>query len=177
MRSAYASRIPGLNSQALLNGVMFNITWLIIVSSHSSTISVLAAAAHLLLHKVLMGVKPAEWRLIALVTALGIGLDHLLFGVGFFVLPSQSGTPPLWLLALWPVLATTLMHAFATLQTKVWLAALLGGIGGAASYTAGTRLTDIAFFSETLGPMLTGLLWACLFPLLLALAARSARAQ
>ncbi len=57
------------------------------------------------------------------------------------------------------------------------MAALLGAIGGVASYTAGTRLTEVAFGYGLYGPIIIGLLWAALFPGLLELAAVLSRAE
>ena len=73
---------------------------------------------------------------------------------------------PFWLSCLWPVLATTMMHAFSGLQKHLLMAAVLGAVGGTLSYLAGTRLTDVAFGSPVAGPVAIGLLWAALFPML-----------
>jgi hypothetical protein len=78
----------------------------------------------------------------------------------------------LWLACLWPVFATTLMHTFAGLQNRVFLAVVFGALGGALSYTAGVRLTTIEFGSPLWGPFILGALWAVVFPLLLVFAAR-----
>jgi hypothetical protein len=47
----------------------------------------------------------------------------------------------------------------------------VGAIGGAASYVAGTRLSDVAFASPFWGPIIMAITWAIVFPSLL-LAAR-----
>ena len=41
------------------------------------------------------------------------------------------GAPP-WILALWAVFPLTLTRSLSVLQSRPWLAALLGGFGGAA---------------------------------------------
>ena len=155
----------------LVNGTMFNLTWLGIVMTHSAIYAPLFAALHLVIHFIVMGKGWPELRVIVVVTALGSLLDQLLFRVGVFTGTSLSVLPPLWLSCLWPVLASTLLHAFASLRGRYLLAGLFGAIGGAVSYTAGTRLTEVAFGSGLYGPMITGLLWAALFPGLLELAA------
>ncbi len=62
------------------------------------------------------------------------------------------------------------MHAFAGLNGKPLLAAAVGGVGGAASYIAGTRLTQVSFAADISGPMILALLWAVIFPIALAIA-------
>lgn len=130
---------------------------------------------HLCIHLALVGSNQRELQLIACVAVLGVLVDQLLFRSGVFTVLGQAAWPPLWMTCLWPVLATTLMHAFRSLQQRPLLSSVLGAVSGAASYTAGTRLTDVAFFSEFWGPLMLGALWAALFPLLLLLAARLER--
>ncbi|MEH6568487.1 MAG: DUF2878 domain-containing protein [Halioglobus sp.] len=164
----------------LLNGMMFNLAWLGIVMTHSVVYAPLFAALHLVIHFIVMGKGFPELRVIGVVTVLGCLLDQLLFRVGVFTGAGLSVLPPLWMACLWPVLASTLLHAFSTLRGRYFLSAFLGAIGGAVSYTAGTRLTEVAFGSAVYGPMAVGLLWAMLFPALLDLAdvlSRSGRAN
>jgi hypothetical protein len=153
----------------LLNGLMFNVTWLIIVTTESALIAPVVALLHLLIHFAVMGKGYIEVRVILQVALLGAVVDQILFYFQVFVVAGQAALPPLWLTCLWPVLATTLMHAFSGLQNRYVLAALLGGIGGAASFIAGTRLTSVSFDSVFWGPVVIGVLWAIVFPLLLQL--------
>ena len=84
-----------------------------------------------------------------------------------------AGVPapsPWWLSCLWPVLGTTLMHAFSTLQQRLILASIVGAAGGTASYLGGTRLSDIDFGDPIFGPMTIALIWAIAFPAMLAAA-------
>jgi hypothetical protein len=153
----------------LLNGLMFNVTWLVIVTSESAVVAPILAGIHLLIHFAVMGKGYIELRVIAQVTLIGVLLDQLLFHFQVFTESGQAALPPLWITCLWPVLATTFMHAFSGLQSRYVLASLLGGIGGAASFIAGTRLTNVAFESAFFGPIVIAVLWAVIFPLLLQL--------
>jgi hypothetical protein len=153
----------------ILNGLMFNVTWLVIVTSESPVVAPVVALLHLLIHFAVMGKGYIELRVIAQVTLIGVVLDQLLFYFQVFNVSGQAALPPLWITCLWPVLATTFMHAFSGLQSRYVLAALLGGIGGAASFIAGTRLTSVAFESALYGPLVIAVLWAVIFPLLLQL--------
>ena len=152
----------------LLNGLMFNGAWFAIVTTESAVVAPILAALHLLIHFAVMGKGFIELKVVAQVTLIGLVLDQLLFYVNVFNMGgSSSALPPLWLSCLWPVLATTFMHAFAGLQNRYWLASVLGAVGGALSFIAGTSLTSVAFESDLYGPVIIGALWALLFPLLL----------
>ena len=151
----------------LANGVLFNISWLLIVSTHSIFLAPAIAALHLLVHFTFMGRGLVEARLVLWVTLVGFLLDQVLFTVGVFTVAGQLSFAPLWINCLWPVLATTLMHAFSGLQQRLVLAIVVGAIGGAASYVAGTRLSDIAFASLFWGPIIMAITWAIVFPSLL----------
>lgn len=152
----------------LANGTLFNLSWLAIVLTHSALLGPVIVLLHLAVHFRFFAYGMVEAKYILIVAVAGLLLDQLLFLSG--VLASAGGAllAPLWLSCLWPVLATTMMHAFSGLQTRRSLAALVGAIGGALSYMAGTRLSDVAFGSEFWGPIALGIAWAVLFPALLA---------
>ena len=154
------------------NAVLFNLSWFAILVTHSSVIALAILVLHLALPFALLGKGRSEAVLIAGVTLVGAALDQLLFLTGVFTLAGQSALAPFWLACLWPVFATTLMHAFDGLQRRPVLAAAAGALGGALSYIAGARLTAVEFSSPLWGPLVIALLWAVLFPLLLKCAAR-----
>ena len=154
----------------LLNGVMFNVAWLGIVMSQSAIIAPAVAALLLISHFALMGEGYRELRFIAGFALVGVCIDQLLFRVGVFTVAGSIAGPPLWITCLWPALGTTFMHAFAGLNGRPLLAATVGGVGGAASYIAGTRLTQVAFAADISGPIILAVLWAVIFPIALAIA-------
>lgn len=177
MRLAYTRGVLALITWVkAANGLLFNLSWLAIVVSSSALVAPLVAIAHLVVHGVFIGLKRREPLFIALVAVSGLALDHALFGAGVFVIDGAAATAPLWLSCLWPVLATTLMHAFESLQKHLLLAAVVGAVGGAASYIAGTRLSDVAFADATLGPVILAALWFVWMPLLLVVARRMSAA-
>ena len=150
---------------ALANGIAFNISWLAIVGTGSNLIAPAVVLVHLLCHLSLLG-KPREYLVIAAVTVAGALLDQVIFALG--ILKVEGGTvAPFWLSCLWPVLATTLLHAFSFLQGRWALAAAFGAVGGCGSYLAGTRISVVEFGSDLYSPMIIALLWAVLLPLLL----------
>ena len=154
----------------LVNGVLFNIAWLGIVMSQSPFIAPALVAALLALHFSLMGRGLKELRFIVGFALVGVCVDQLLFRTGVFTVAGSIVSPPLWMTCLWPALGTTFMHAFAGLSGKPFFAATVGGFGGAASYIAGTRLTQVNFASDISGPMILAVLWAIIFPIALAVA-------
>ena len=171
-RGARLMRNRGMVPFMLINATMFHNSWFLIVFTHSNQLAPLVVAGHLMLHFLLVGANPREVKFIAAVSAFGLLLDHIMFRAGLFQLAGASAPPPIWLTCLWPVLATTFCHAFSGLQQRLVLAAVLGAVGGTGSYIAGTRLTEVMFFSDVFGPAIIAVLWAGLFPALLIAAQR-----
>ncbi len=160
---------------SLINGLMFNTTWFAIVLTESAIFAPILALLHLAIHFWVMGRGLVEAKLVLQVTMFGLLLDQLLFWAGVFTVNGYSTLPPLWMTCIWPVLATTFMHAFSGLQRRHLLAALFGAVGGVASFTAGTRLTAVAFGSDYFGPVIMAIIWAIIFPFLLEIARRNSR--
>lgn len=160
---------------SIINGLMFNITWLVIVTSESAVIAPFAALLHLLIHFAVMGKGYIELKVVFQVALIGVVVDQLLFYFQVFTVAGSAALPPVWMFCLWPVLATTVMHAFSALQGRHLLAAVLGGVGGVASFIAGTRMTGVEFASALFGPAIIAVVWAGLFPLLLQLPRLNAR--
>lgn len=152
--------------------MLFNLSWLAIVITHSVVIAPAVVLLHCAIHFTILGTRRGELQLVLMVLVLGLLVDQLLFRLGIFTVLGQASLPPLWMTCLWPVLGTTLMHAFKILQHRPVLSSALGAFSGSASYIAGTRITDVAFFSELWGPLVLAALWAMLLPLLLLLAAK-----
>ena len=158
----------------IYNGLAFNVGWLAIVTGESTSWALLVVAVYLSLHFLLLSRASGEWMMIGAIALFGAGLDQILFAAGLFQVNQQWSLAPLWLTCLWPLLASTLSHAFSGLQERLMLAAVLGTIGGGLSYIAGVRLTDVNFSDPLWGPALIAALWAIIFPCL-AFVARQVR--
>ncbi len=156
--------------QKVGNGLLFNISWLAIVTSHSALIAPLVVVVHLTIHQLWIGRGLRELQFVTGCTLFGLLLDQLLFALGIFTLDGQTALAPVWLTCLWPVLATTFDHAFVSLQRQLTLASILGGIGGIMSYYAGTSMSAVGFADPVYGPAIIGALWAALFPAIAAVA-------
>jgi len=154
----------------LFNGLLFNLSWFAIVYTHSDYLAVGIAAAHILVHFSVMGYGLPEFRLVSYITFFGVLFDQAMFASGVFSTANGNPFAPLWLSCLWPILGTTLMHAFRGLQHNLLLAMILGGVGGAASYTLGARLSDIDFTDPAWGLRFIAITWAIVFPSMLLIA-------
>ncbi|WP_437179974.1 DUF2878 domain-containing protein [Pseudomonas fakonensis] len=138
---------------------------------------VLGAQRPWLLLPVLMGLAlhlrlspSGEAKALCRVALLGWLLDSLLAALGVFAF--DAWPLPLWLALLWLVLASGLRHSLAWAGRPLWLGALAGAVGGPLAYLGGARLADVAL---PLGPLVTALLlaglWALVLPLLVRIAA------
>lgn len=163
-----------------LNLVAFQAGWWALVLTAAQDRPVLGLGVVALLLAWHLGrVRPlgAEALLLGLAALIGFGFDSLLLVSGWV---SFSGgdlagglgpdLPPLWMTALWANFATTLNVSLVSLQTRPWLAALLGLVGGPAAYWGGAQLGAMTFLDPTSGLIALALGWAILTPLLLALA-------
>jgi hypothetical protein len=117
----------------------------------------------------------AESRLLFRALLIGLMWENFLTLSGLLVYP--TGQPlgilaPIWILAMWPLLAITLNVSLRWLKGKPWLAALFGGIGGPLAFLAGERLGAVMFPDMYLAMAVLALGWACLFPLMTKLAER-----
>ena len=153
-------------SHSVVNGLMFNLSWLAIVATHSDRLAPIIVTVHLFVHFVLWRGGWREALLVLGVSAFGLLFDRLLFASGIMLQDSGATAAPLWFSCLWPVFATTLFHLFSFLMRRPALAIPLGAMGGSASYLAGSRLADVHFASVPEGPVLLAIAWAFMLPLL-----------
>ncbi|MBV4477233.1 DUF2878 domain-containing protein [Pseudomonas sp. B2M1-30] len=161
--------------ERLANAVLFQVGWLACVLGGNS-LWLLLALAVLVIHLRWISGWAVEGRLILSVVIVGTAVDSVLRTVGVFEFKDLSPLIPLWLMLLWALLATTLRHCLQWSARPIWLASLLGALGGALSYYAGGQLAGVRFPHGELPTLIgIGLLWAMLFPLLHYMAARLTR--
>ena len=100
-----------------------------------------------------------DLSLMATAIVLGLLVDGGLIrtGLASYAAPWPSGGwAPAWILALWATFAMTFTQSLRWLQTRLWLAALLGAIGGPLAYLGASRGWHAVSFAD---PAWRGLLW------------------
>jgi hypothetical protein len=104
-----------------------------------------------------------------LVKMLFVGLCVEVFYLQVGVLVQASGTliPPVWLLMIWVLFATTLSHSLLWLRKKLYLAAVFSAVAAPLSYYAGVQLNASISFHDNawLSISIIALSWAVIFPL------------
>jgi hypothetical protein len=110
--------------------------------------------------------------LIAIVLVLGAVQEHLMLRLGLVAYPSHPGGVPVWMLALWPLLATTLSISMRWLQTRLAIAALAGAVLGPLAYWAGAATGAIVLPDPQASLTCLAIAWMAGLPMLLALARR-----
>lgn len=117
----------------------------------------------------------SEAALIALAALLGTVADALVLRQDVLAYTSGqtfAALPPAWMSALWAVFATSLNVTLRGLRSRLWLAILLGAVGGPLAFASGARLGAAQLLEPTQALWLLSLEWALMLPLLVALAAR-----
>ncbi|MFM8541392.1 MAG: DUF2878 domain-containing protein [Nitrospira sp.] len=117
---------------------------------------------------------PARYlRFCTVVGFLGLAIDSTLGAVGiitFHASPLPGWVCPPWLTALWMMFAGTLPLSLNWLTERPRLAALLGALGGPASYYAGASLGAIDLYNPSVTSLLIlAVVWGILMPALLRL--------
>lgn len=162
----------------LINFVAFQFAWFacLLGAAHDRVAAgTLAVVAVVALHLAMAPRPGPETRLIAIVTAIGLGWDSLIVSLGLMSYPAGTfvpGVAPLWILAMWALFATTLNLSMGWLKGRPWLAAAFGAVGGPLAYVAGRKLGGVGMEEPVFALLTQGLGWAVMMPLLLRLAAR-----
>lgn len=158
--------------QAVFNFIALEIAWFACVLGGAKDYpfaGTMVAGAVIGLHLLLARKPGAEARLIAIAAAIGLAWDSVLVALGLFSYPTgnfATGFAPYWIVAMWAVFATSLNLSLAWLKGRLWLAALVGFVGGPVAYLAGERLGGVQMSDVTLALAAQALGWALLLPLL-----------
>lgn len=106
---------------------------------------------------------------VVFVTVSGCVMDATLFDVGIFASAAGYTLLPLWLGFLWVNFALALRFAFSFLQRNLWVAAVLGMVGGPLSYLLGAKINSDVILAEPLLSTLVILagLWGVFLPLIM----------
>ena len=151
-----------LTETTWFNAIWFQTTWFCAVLGRESLLPLTAAL--IALHLVLVPDRGKEFRQLAAVGAVGIGVDAFLSVSGVFVFPNGE-LIPLWLCGLWLAFATTFTRSLSFLGNKPLLAVLAGAIVVPINYGIGARLGAVEFgYSLPVSFGTMAAVWAILLP-------------
>jgi hypothetical protein len=162
----------------ILNVVLFQLGWFACVLGAASGYAregAIAAALLVALHIARAARPKREAMLAAAAAVLGFLFESALVQAGWVRFEAGvlvEGAAPYWMVALWALFATTLNESMRMLQTRPWIAAAFGAVGGPLAYYAGARMgaLDLVQPAAMLAALAVG--WALATPLLLSLARR-----
>lgn len=163
---------------ALVDFALFQLAWFACVTQAAQGrpgLGIPAVAAFVLLQLARSRHRSVDLLLVALSLALGLVWDTGLLHAGLVHYASPGPLPslaPAWLLALWALFAAVLRGPLRWLYGRPAMAALLGAIGGPASYAAAGRLGAATFAAGPLPMVVLAIGWAVLTPLLVEVARR-----
>ncbi|MEF1282667.1 DUF2878 domain-containing protein [Vibrio sp. M250220] len=84
------------------------------------------------------------WKKLAVIVAVGISVDSVNMALG--LLHFEQGYLPLWLVSLWVIFAWYCYFLYPVVsQYPLSIVSVIGGIGGALSYSAGEKLNAVTF--------------------------------
>lgn len=163
-----------MNRNNLINMAWMQALWFAAVLSAASDNSWLAPIVLLLFG--LWHTRPSiravgDFRLVPPALFLGMILDSAWIRLGWIEYASpwpNAAYAPLWIMLLWFGLSLTLNHSLAWLQTRLWLAGLLGGMTCPFSYWGASRFGALNIVDDS-GLWILGLAlsWSLALPFLL----------
>ena len=169
-RGAGSRRTVG---RLILNLTAFQAGWLAAVLGAAQGLAWLgptAAALAIALHLGMAHRPSREVRLLLAAVVVGVILEQVLLLAGYTHYPGDPRWVPIWMIAFWPLFATTLNVSLAWLKPRRRLAVIAGAVAGPLAYAAGEALGAIRLEGHALPAIALG--WAVALPLLLALASR-----
>lgn len=156
----------------LINLLLFNIGWTACALGGNLT-AIIITLQVLLIHLLIVAEDFQELYFIALVSTIGLAADTLLFNTQMLSHPAYAHVPPIWMICMWPVFATTLKHGLSFFHGRFGLAAAAGFIGGILFYYVGIKLSEVEMASSPLIVLAAiGVEWGLLFPTFIYLAQR-----
>ncbi|MBD9480959.1 DUF2878 domain-containing protein [Pseudoxanthomonas sp. PXM02] len=159
----------------LVNVLGNQLVWLVAVIAAGKDMAwpgVLASAVFVGLHLRVARTPLVELKLVVAAIGCGLLVDGVAGSQGWLVYraaPLGSAIAAPWILALWAALAVTLTVSMHGLQRRLWLAMIVGGIGGPLAYLAAARgWGSVALVNpEWVGLLWLGSAWAVALPGLL----------
>lgn len=157
----------------LLNSGLFYLGWILTLKFVLNGMywqGPLLNLAIVILHVLRVPNKVFELVLVATIPLMGSLLDTALAFAGIleYVEPYSCchWIAPLWVTSLWALFATSINHSLEWAGRNLWMAAVLGGIGGTMSYLAAIKIGAARFMvSDGWGIFYLAIGWAIAMPL------------
>jgi hypothetical protein len=164
----------------LLNIAGFQLGWFACILGAAAGrpgLGVLVAAGVIALHAWITGRARVELVLAAALAVVGAVWETVAQHTGLLTYASSGGFfAPAWIIAMWPLFATTLNGSLSFLKGRTWLQALFGALGGPLAYYGGLKLGAVEMDEPVAALLLQGFGWAVLLPFACWLAGRLAGA-
>jgi hypothetical protein len=111
----------------------------------------------------------SELSLIAIVLVVGVILESVYLWSQVLIRTDGSMIPPIWLLCIWVLFASTFRYSMSWLRAKLLLAAIVAGVAAPMSYFAGANLNASVSLNENIvfSLAIIGVTWAIAFPLMM----------
>ena len=159
----------------LWNFLLFQAGWFACVlgAAHQQVLwAVTGSLAYIAIHIWRSSSPKQEFSLLFKVLIYGVLTDTLLMYLGLLDFHDAWPSPllsPIWMWALWLLVASTLNGSLSWLRGKPVLGAVLGAICGPFSYEAGVRMGAASWGpdGQILALSLVGVVWAVAMPLFL----------
>lgn len=162
--SASPAALLNRRRKIILNAVVFQSAWLACVTGGTAVALVVTGVA-LGLHLWWNPRRGAQAAMLLAALLVGLVCETLLIKAGVLLVPGPL--PPVWLLCLWPLFATTPGLALRWFRDRPVQAAAAGLLFAPMSYFGGSRLAGIELLApEWLALLLIGTVWLVAFPLL-----------
>ncbi len=153
----YSEKTPSVIPISLINGVLYSITWCIIVSYAGKGFTLIpttVASIYFLSQLLLFSKYDRRSFLVCIplsifIFFLGLIQESIFFQTQTLIYLNQKYFPPFWLLTLYPVFSLTLNSSLSFLNKNICLSFFLGGFGACLSYLTGEKLHAVIIGSTT----------------------------
>lgn len=174
----FTSPVAPTRPLQIANFVVFQAAWFAAVlgAAHHIPLWGTACAIAAIAWHLGVSARPAqEAKLIGFACAIGFVVESAVAMQGHVSYP--SGQPvgwlaPYWMVALWGEFAIALNVTMRWLKRRLWLAAVLGAVGGPTAFVSGVKLGGAQFVDMTPALAMLALVWAVSMPLLVWLSNR-----
>jgi len=162
----------------LVNFVGFQVGWFACVlgaANGNELLGMIIALSIVVYHVVSRADSIKEFKLVLAALVIGLLWETCVLNLSILHYPSHlevSFWPPMWLIMMWALFATTINLSMGWLKGRWLLAMLMGAIFGPLAFVAGEKLGAVVFLDSTLSMITLAIGWGLLMPLLLWLAER-----